>query len=75
MGKEDYTSLAASNGTVVQGQPITATAVAVQAAPVQMVQVTAPSDLAEGYQFEAEANGQRFLVTVVSTDPTNHISR
>jgi hypothetical protein len=68
MGKEDYTTLAASNGTVVHGQPVmaTATAVAVQATPVQMVQVTAPADLAEGYQFEAQANGQRFLVTVVS---------
>eukprot|EP00545_Synedropsis_sp_CCMP1620_P001124 CAMPEP_0119015798 /NCGR_PEP_ID=MMETSP1176-20130426/11641_1 /TAXON_ID=265551 /ORGANISM="Synedropsis recta cf, Strain CCMP1620" /LENGTH=295 /DNA_ID=CAMNT_0006969119 /DNA_START=92 /DNA_END=979 /DNA_ORIENTATION=+ len=67
MGKEAYTSLtAASHGTVVNGQPImaTATPVAVQATSVQMVQVTAPADLAEGYQFEAEANGQRFLVTV-----------
>lgn len=69
MGKEDYNNMAGT-ATAVNGQPLmaTATPVTVQATTVETktIQVTAPADLAEGYQFEAEANGQRFGVIVVS---------
>lgn len=33
----------------------------------EVVQVIAPADLREGYHFEAEANGRKFMVVVVST--------
>jgi hypothetical protein len=31
-----------------------------------MIVVVAPADLAPGYQFEAEANGKSYMITVVS---------
>lgn len=38
----------------------------VNATILQELEVIAPSDLAEGYQFEVVHDGQRFVVTVVS---------
>lgn len=65
MGKgEDYNQVGA---TAVSALPV-ATAVVPQAvvSPTQMVNVVSPADLPAGYTFEAEVNGTRFPVVVVS---------
>jgi hypothetical protein len=60
MGKQEvnYVNLDVSeNIPVVTGTPV------VQ----QLIEVTAPADLPEGFEFQAEANGQLYMVMVVST--------
>jgi hypothetical protein len=39
---------------------------ATDATIVHVLEVVAPADLAEGYQFEVASNGQRFAVVAVS---------
>jgi hypothetical protein len=66
MGNEDYVNLTSVDGKVME-EYVPHTAIVPTAAVVtKMISVIAPTDLAPGYQFEAEANGERYKVTVVS---------
>lgn len=65
---DDYVKLEAADATAVP----TVTGVAV-AKPVTMVEVVAPADLPEGYTFEAEHEGTRFPVIVVSNSRKKEI--
>ena len=60
MGKQEvhYVNLDLSeNIPVVTGTPVVE----------QLIEVTAPADLPEGFKFQAEANRQLYMVIVVST--------
>lgn len=68
MGKDDaYVNLTHVEGVVVAED-------VVPAPTVHLIEVIAPSDLDEGYKFEAEANGQRFIVVVVSFEEGSNFS-
>lgn len=62
MSKIEYVNLPAVDGVAIGEGTVRVAKPAV----VQTLDVTAPADLKEGYQFEVESNGQRFMVTVVS---------
>ena len=53
---------------ILDGISIGEAAQVTQPAVVQTLNVIAPADLKEGYQFEVDGNGQRFIVAVVSPD-------